>query len=97
VQVSLPNGDGDPRLDCVRCRAICHLSAVICRCAPSRRKVACLRHGGHLCGCPPAARMLVYWAGLEEVAGLAGRAAAAATAGRLPLPLAPATAARSHA
>lgn len=86
LQLSLLHGDTDPRMDCVRCRAICHLSAVICRCAPSRRKVACLRHGGHLCACPPSARMLVHWAGLPEVAALAARAAAAAATGRLPPP-----------
>ena len=48
-----------PRFECFRCRHICHLSAIICPCSP--RLVACTRHAQHLCSCPPAARVLVFW------------------------------------
>lgn len=81
--VSLRNS-GDPRYECVKCRHICHVSAVICRCPASRRKVACLRHAAHLCGCPLPQMLLVHWTPLEEVRALVDAAGAAAQSGVLP-------------
>jgi hypothetical protein len=60
----------DPRYECVYCHYICYLSAVICRCAASRRKVACLRHSRLLCSCPTSQKLLVYWYTLDELRSL---------------------------
>jgi len=70
--VHLANSGSDPRYDCCKCRHICHLSAVVCRCEPVRRskKVACMRHAADLCGCAPAQRLLVCWAPLEALRAL---------------------------
>ena len=70
--VHLPN-EADPRYECVRCRQICYLSAVICRCAAgARRQVACLRHHRHLCECAPTSKVLVMWYKMEDLRLLAG-------------------------
>jgi len=61
VSVHLPN-EGDPRYECTRCRQICYLSAVVCRCSTgTKRPVSCLRHHRYLCTCPPSYHILVYW------------------------------------
>ena len=60
TQIHLTN-EADPRYECLHCHYVCYLSAVICRCAAARRKVACLRHARLLCACPPSQRILVFW------------------------------------
>ena len=89
LAVHLPN-EADPRYECVRCRQICYLSAVICRCAAgAKRRVSCLRHVRHLCGCEPANKVLVYWYRLEDLQRLVDSVAAAQAAGAVrPGPLA---------
>jgi hypothetical protein len=69
AQVAMYN-DADPRYDCEECGHICHLSAIICRCESSRRKVACLRHARFLCPCPPSAKLLVTWYTMEVLYAL---------------------------
>ena len=77
LQVALKN-EGDPRYECVRCRNICYLSAVICRCAVAKRKVACLRHPSYLCGCAPSQMMMVHWHSMGDIRALADGVAQAA-------------------
>jgi JmjC domain, hydroxylase/C5HC2 zinc finger len=68
--IALPN-ESDPRYECIRCRHICYLSAIICRCATgSRKQVSCLRHHKHLCSCPPSSKVLVYWYKMNDLQAL---------------------------
>jgi hypothetical protein len=76
-----------PRYECIACRAICYLSAVVCGCATSslgpRRlgskvgtseavlRVTCPRHSRQVCDCGPERRVLVTWYDLPALAHLA--------------------------
>lgn len=75
---------GDPRYECTACRAICYLSAIICRrcsAAPGARKaVACPRHCSDLCACPHGEKMLVFWYKTVELRRLLAGVTAAITA-----------------
>jgi hypothetical protein len=67
LSVFLPNPN-DPRYECIKCRQICYLSAVVCRCAAGQNKqVTCLRHHRVLCSCAPETRILVYWYKLDDL------------------------------
>ncbi|RYG53924.1 hypothetical protein EON66_07840, partial [archaeon] len=66
----------DPRHECVHCRQICFLSAVVCMScnaaagsAPSMR-LSCARHHRMLCPCPPTSKLLVYWYSVEDLEAL---------------------------
>jgi len=56
--------EADRRYECVRCRQICYLSVVVCKCSSGsgrRRRTVCARHVAELCACPPTSRVLVQW------------------------------------
>jgi hypothetical protein len=54
--------DADVRRECVRCKRLCHLSALACRtCASAQRRVSCLAHGADLCRCPGERKVLAVW------------------------------------
>jgi histone demethylase JARID1 len=59
--------ESDPRYECSKCRAICYLSAVICRCSGNSKRVSCLRHYRAMCSCPVSSKLLVYWYKLSDL------------------------------
>jgi histone demethylase JARID1 len=58
----------DDARQCDVCKTTLFLSAVCCRCDPS--KLACLRHFKDLCQCYPEKKMLKYRYTLDELKGL---------------------------
>ncbi|XP_030021765.1 lysine-specific demethylase 5B isoform X2 [Manduca sexta] len=54
----------DDERQCQLCKTTCFLSCVTCRCTPH---VACLRHFGDLCRCPPNHHKLRYRYTLDEL------------------------------
>lgn len=73
VHVHLTN-EADPRYECVRCKCICYISSVLCRCPPtySQRMLSCLRHARSLCKCGTASKLLCYWYKIPDLRLLEG-------------------------
>ncbi len=81
----------------MRCRRLCHLSALACRtCATAQRRVSCLAHGADLCRCPGERKVLAVWWSPHDVERvLAGvRAEAARREGDAPAVTPPSAAKR---
>jgi hypothetical protein len=71
--------ESDPRYECAKCRAICYLSALLCRCEGTRvpkRLVSCLRHSRALCDCSAASKVLCFWYKMASLRACKYRASA---------------------
>ena len=65
--------ESDPRYECARCRTICYLSTLLCRCEATRvpkRLVSCLRHAKLLCACAAKNKVLCFWYKIESLRAL---------------------------
>eukprot|EP01138_Halocafeteria_seosinensis_P014569 gb/GECG01014874.1/.p1 GENE.gb/GECG01014874.1/~~gb/GECG01014874.1/.p1 ORF type:complete len:663 (+),score=87.91 gb/GECG01014874.1/:1-1989(+) len=66
--------DADKRMDCLRCKAPCYLSAVMCRTCGTD-VMACVRHARSLCSCSPGGdgKILLYWHKIDDLQSLLAR------------------------